>query len=227
MAKFCTNCGKKLEEGKTCDCQKSVVNNVDVQKFLDLFKGMIYAPIDTMRNFTKKNNFNTAMILVGILSLISGLFVMAVIKNCYSLLMGNMIGGAYSYGKYSLNIPYAKTFFTALVLVFGLSFVYTSILYLVNKMIFKRECDFKAVYSLYGIVSTVFSMVILASTILMFVNVYLAVCLFVFGSILVTVYNYHGLKFIGTNDENKYGYIYLVTNVLFYIAIYIISKIFS
>ena len=71
------------------------------------------------------------------------------------------------------------------------------------------------------------SLGILASTILMFVNVSLGLIMFALTSILNVVYSYHGLKFLGTKDENKYGYIYLLTNVLFYVVIFIISKIFS
>ena len=51
--------------------------------------------------------------------------------------------------------------------------------------------------------------------------------MFALTSILNVVYSYHGLKFLGKNDENKYGYIYLLTNALFYVVIFIISKIFS
>ena len=82
MAKFCTNCGKKLKEGEVCDCKKdSIVNNETTQKALDLVKGMIYTPIDTIKDFTKKSSFNLAMILVGVLSVITGLFVMSLCKN--------------------------------------------------------------------------------------------------------------------------------------------------
>ena len=94
-------------------------------------------------------------------------------------------------------------------------------------MIFKREADFKEVYSMYGVCSIVSSLGILASAILIFVNVSFGIIMFALTSILNVVYSYHGLKFLGKNDENKYGYIYLLTNVLFYVVIFIISKIFS
>ena len=148
-------------------------------------------------------------------------------KNAYSIIMGSMGMGMYSYGSMRMEIPYAKTFFTVLIAVFVLSFIYTGILYLVNTKIFKRECDFKEVYALYGVTSIVTSVSILLAAVLMFVNVYLGLIMFVFGSILNSVYSYHGLKYLGSQDENKYGYIYLTTMVLFYIAIFIISKIFS
>lgn len=228
MAKYCTNCGKKLKEGEMCDCKKdSVINNETTQKALDLVRGMIYTPIDTIKDFTKKSSFNLAMILVGVLSVITGLFVMGLCKNGLNYSLQLAYSGINSFMPRSIEIPYMKIFFTSLVLVFGLSFVYTFILYVVNTMLFKREADFKEVYSMYGTCSIVSSLGILASTILIFVNVSLGIIMFALTSILNVVYSYHGLKFLGKNDENKYGYIYLLTNVLFYVVIFIISKIFS
>lgn len=228
MAKYCTNCGKKLKEGEVCDCKKdSVINNETTQKALDLVRGMIYTPIDTIKDFTKKSSFNLAMILVGVLSVITGLFVMSLCKNGLNYSLQLAYSGLNSFMPRSIEIPYMKIFFTSLVLVFGLSFVYTFILYVVNTMIFKREADFKEVYSMYGACSIVSSLGILASAILIFVNVSLGMIMFALTSILNVVYSYHGLKFLGKNDENKYGYIYLLTNALFYVVIFIISKIFS
>lgn len=225
MAKFCTNCGKKLKDGEKCDCTPSVMENADVQRVLDICKGMFVKPIDTMKEFTKKSNFTLSMIFVGVLSVIAGLFAMSILKNAYSLMMGSM--GMYSFRSMSVDIPYAKTFFTVLIVLFVLSFIYTGILYLVNTKIFKREADFKEVYALYGVTSIITSGVMLVSTILLFLNVTFALVIVVLGSMLSTVYSYHGLKFLGDKDENKYGYIYLTTMVLFYVAIFIITKIFS
>ena len=228
MAKYCTNCGKKLNEGEVCDCKKdSIMSNETTQKALDLVKGMIYTPIDTIKDFTKKSSFNLAMILVGVLSVITGLFVMSLCKNGLNYSMQLAYSGINSFMPSSIEIPYMKIFFTSLVLVFGLSFVYTFILYIVNTMIFKRKADFKEVYSMYGACSIVSSLGILASTILIFVNVSLGMIMFALTSILNVVYSYHGLNFLGNKDENKYGYIYLLANVLFYAVIFIISKIFS
>lgn len=228
MAKYCTNCGKKLKEGEKCDCKKdNTLNNETTQKAIDLVRGMLYTPIDTIRDFTKKSSFNLAMILVGILSVITGLFTMSLCKNGLNYSMQLAYSGLDSFMPKSIEIPYMKIFFTFLVLVFALSFVYAFILYLVNTMIFKREADFKEVFSMYGVCSIISSLGILASTILVFVNMTLGMIVFALSIILSVVYSYHGLKFLGTKDENKYGYIYLLTNVLFYVVIFIISKIFS
>lgn len=224
MAKFCTNCGKKLNDGEVCDCTKDneIMNNEIVQKVISVFKGMIYTPIDTMKDFIKKSNFVVGMVFAGILSIIAALFAMACLKN------GATVSGYYNlYGIARVEIPYAKTFFTTLVVVFAVSFVYSAILYVVNTQLFKRECDFKEVYTMFGVSSTVFSMFLALAIILLFVNMVVGVVVASFGTLLFNVYCYHGLKFLGSKDENKYGYIYLTTYIIFLIVVYIFTKIFS
>ena len=227
MAKFCTNCGKELKDGEKCDCTPSIISNDNVQKLLDLCKGMFVKPIDTMKEFAKKSNFTLAMILVGILSVVAGLFAMSLLKNAYSMVLGSAGMGLYSYGSMSMDIPYARTFFTVLIVLFVLSFIYTGVLYLVNTKIFKRNVDFKEVYALYGVTSIVASVSLLVGTILMFLNVTFAFVIVMLGLMLYSVYNYHGIKFLGEKDENKYGYIYLTTSVIFYIVIFVITKVLS
>ena len=233
MAKYCTNCGKKLEDGKPCDCQKEVViNNKLINNCLEIAKGMVTSPIDTIKGYTKKQTFNTAMILVGVMSILAGLFAMALLKAVVKgigTLMGASFGMSYytgsSYG--TMDISYLKIFLVVAIVSFALSFVYAGLLYLVNTIIFKRESSFKENYSLYGVVSIVTSATLAVSTIVGFLNIYVGVVLFSLGSLLQLVYLYHGLKFLGAKDENKYGYIYLITTVFFSIVIFIITKIFS
>ena len=63
MAKFCTKCGKKLEDGKPCDCCKKEVKkevvvesktngfdfNECVNSYIEMVKGIFVKPIDTIK----------------------------------------------------------------------------------------------------------------------------------------------------------------------------------
>lgn len=44
MAKFCTNCGKKLKDGEICECKKVEINTKDfnscMTSLLNVLKGM-------------------------------------------------------------------------------------------------------------------------------------------------------------------------------------------
>ena len=89
MAKYCTKCGKKLEEGQKCDCDKKekvnaevveekeviTINNDMLNDYVEVVKGMFTHPVDTMKEYSKRSKFNLALIMILINCLISGLFV--------------------------------------------------------------------------------------------------------------------------------------------------------
>lgn len=61
----------------------------------------------------------------------------------------------------------------------------------------------------------------------MYVHVGLGIAIVLLGSILNTVYVYKSIEFLGVKDENKHGYIYLITMVFYIIAAFILGSIFS
>lgn len=230
MAKFCIHCGKELKEGEVCDCQA----NVQVQasdlgtNLLEILKGMFVKPIDTIKKYTDEKHFNLALILVGIFSLATALFVMSLVKNVADMATSAMGGiTLYAMASASVEIPYLQIFFGVLVLVIVLTFMYTGFLYLVNSVMFKGEKSFKKVFTMYGVNTVITSVALLATAILMFVNVFLGLIILLLGGVLNMVYMYKGIETLGVKDENKHGYIYLITALFYGIAIFIISLIFS
>ena len=95
MAKFCTKCGKKLEEGKTCSCTKEKTTEAKVEvvttsnaneiinSLIEIAKGIFVKPIDTIRKYTDDNNMILGLILIAINSLITGLMGCQFIKWRY------------------------------------------------------------------------------------------------------------------------------------------------
>ena len=87
MAKFCTKCGKPLEDGKACSCvekekkEKAVNTKIDIKEYSNLFlevtKGIIKEPVDTIKKHSKTENllfgsFSSILkIVVSILNSIS------------------------------------------------------------------------------------------------------------------------------------------------------------
>ena len=61
MAKFCTNCGKKLKDGEVCNCKKVEISTKDFNSYmtslLNVLKGMFVKPIDTLKSFIADSNF--------------------------------------------------------------------------------------------------------------------------------------------------------------------------
>lgn len=233
MAKFCTNCGKELKEGETCDCVKVVTpnqttNNVG-KELIENLKGIFTKPIDTIKENIKDDKFTLSIIWLGIISLLTGLFSMAFIKNCAELIIGGMSSSIsyYSMTTPTIELPYAEVFFTTTIAMFILSFALTGILYLVNTKMFKGNASFKETFGLYVTSSIITGVALLASAILMFVYIPLAAIVLLLGMMLNMVYVVTALKQIGPKDENKIGYIYITTMAIFYVVIFIITKIFS
>ena len=86
MAKFCTRCGKKLEEGQVCDCssnvsaptQASASTNVDINQgfndYINVIKGIFTKPSDTIKEYARSDKFLLGIVAMVINCLISGLF---------------------------------------------------------------------------------------------------------------------------------------------------------
>ncbi len=92
MAKFCTNCGKKLDKDGKCNCKveekKIVTEEVTESKFskilndcILIIKGMFIRPVDTMTYYAKRSKFDLGMLLIVINCLLFGLFIYVLMKR--------------------------------------------------------------------------------------------------------------------------------------------------
>ena len=100
MAKFCTKCGKKLEEGQVCDCSKTVkqettvVTNTNANTGADIkescmdcvnvFKNIFTKPFDAIKAFVCENKFVAGIIMIVLAALSTGLYKIATLKSMYS-----------------------------------------------------------------------------------------------------------------------------------------------
>lgn len=85
MAKFCTKCGKELQEGQVCDCQATTTVNsessIDFKEAgkdcLNLVKGIFTKPVETIKNFVADNKLISAIIMIVVAALSKGLYTIA------------------------------------------------------------------------------------------------------------------------------------------------------
>ena len=231
MAKYCIHCGRKLKDGEVCTCQANVSVQTDDMgsNLIDVFKGIFTKPIDTIKKYTDEKNFALSLLLVLVLAVSGALFVISLINNVSSMITSAMGGISmfYSSAPIMSDIPYLKIFFISLIMIVAFAFIFVALLYIVNSVIFNGEKNFKKIFSMYGVNTIITSITLLLSAIFMFVHVILGLALLALGSILNMVYVYKGIEYLGVKDENKYGYIYLITTLFYFIAIFIISLIFS
>ncbi len=98
MAKFCTNCGKKLEEGVACDCKKVAaekvqtsnavtknLQNIDAKDtaktVIEIIKGIFVKPISTVKKLAEEKNINLGYVLLVVAALTQALFITVTINN--------------------------------------------------------------------------------------------------------------------------------------------------
>lgn len=231
MAKFCTNCGKKLKDGEVCDCKKVEISTKDFNSYmtslLNVLKGMFVKPIDALKSFIADSNFVLALIILLIAALSTSAMTLVLIKQLYGqigLLGGGMMGLALS----SVEIPYVKIFFITLFVSIVVYFILAGMLYLVGSSILKGETTFKKIITLLASSSVVNIVGIILTTLIMLVSFKIAIVIFMISSLLYMFYLYQGMKFTFKIDENKLAYILtsalVITDI---IVIFVLPKLMN
>lgn len=222
MAKFCTNCGKELNEKGVCvSCEKSQIKSDDfvgmLKGFLQIVKGILVKPIDTLKSNCNENNFKIALISIGVTGLTMGIFLMVLMKELGASIMSIFTGGYsisnYLYGGVTLDIPYVQIFVVSFIVIIALIFACASVGYLIVEKILKGKTSIKKMITLFGFASIILSVGLLLSTLCLFINFSVALFVIGFASALWNYYIFKGTEFISSIDINKLGYA-MVTSIL-------------
>lgn len=215
MAKYCKDCGKELKDG-VCDCKKGVkTSNTYVSGLLDTFKGMFTKPVDTLKEFIDDKNFITGLISIGISILLSALLLCLAIKEIFGSI--GMLGFGSLLGV-SADISYVKIFLTS---VFVLALTYAAvagIFYLLVDKIFKAKSSYQKMITLLGASSMIMIATLILTLLFIYISTQIMTIIFLAGTTLYSLYLYKGLKFTAKIDENKLGYIMIITNTILYIV---------
>ncbi len=232
MAKFCIHCGKKLEDGEVCACQANTQTQVASDNIgtdmLEAFKGMFARPVDTIKTYSDGKHFPLALILTGIFAFVTALFTCSLFKAAADVTVSSF-GSISMYAMTSsyVDIPYLKIFFIALVITIIFVFLYTGLLFLVNSIMFKGDKDYKKVFAMYGVNTIIASVALLVSAIFMFIHLVLGLTVLALGMILNVVYLFKGIEYLGVKNQNRHGYIYLITTIFYAIVLFVIMLILS
>lgn len=209
MAKFCTNCGKKLKEGEVCTCKKVEVKTTDVKSYLtsliNIIKGIFTKPVDTLKSFINDNNFVLALIILAVASIATSALSLVLIKQILDLTM--LGGGILGLGLSTFEIPYVKYFFITLFTSIATYFLLAGMLYLIGVVILKGETTFKKLMTLIASSSVIHIIGTILTTIIMLISFKLALVMFMISSLFYIFYLYQGMKFAFKVDENKLAYI--------------------
>jgi len=217
-AKYCKNCGKKLE--KNTNERNSVINT-----FLNNLKGIFLNPIDTIKNFIDKNDYQNGVIYL-FLNIIVFSILMLLIFNCNS----NSLDYLFNHSDYFIDFNrmfYFRIFLLSIILYLLTYAVFGSIYFLVSTYLFKSNIDVKKIVSWLGINSifTTISYIFLLFSFILSTKFILIVLVI---SIIIYIYNlFSSAKHLNKLDENKIGYALTITIIItLLIVIYILPQLF-
>ncbi len=227
MAKFCSNCGRKLKEGEVCDCKKDE-SSLDLQngfnQVLEFFKGMFTKPVNTIKSHMKASNFTLSCIIIAVIGVITGLFGMLLIKEMIN--SATTLTYGLSVSPY-IEIPYFKVFIITTIATIALYYLQALILYLVAGKMFKANIDYKESFNFL----TALAVYSLAGIIISFIGVLISPAIFVIIMALVMMFTLItfalGVKEAFKLNDAKTMYAIILTNVFFSLIVYIIMLIFN
>ena len=243
MAKFCTKCGKKLEEGEVCNCQETseVLEDVNAAQpitptvgafddFGSILKGSFTNPVSTIKNYNTDSNLIISIIFMAVCSLASGLFVYCLMNSLSSMLAGLFSGfSMLSTSSLSgLNVDFAPVFFKSFFFVAIYFVTLAGMITLMGKVIFKADTNFKKILTAIGLSSVIMICALILGAIFSYVKFGLAFVFLIIGVIFSIIY----LAFATseslnvTKDKVAYALVPSIAVALF-VMLYILPKIFS
>lgn len=251
MSKFCTKCGKKLEEGQVCDCgKKSKVESKNSNTSIDLkessidclnvFKKIFTKPFEAIKEFVCDNKFIAGIIMIVVAAITSGLYKIATLKSMYSASsassfntddLSGLLSSALSGGLSVSEPEYLKEFFTtfatnlaeyALIVVIG---------YLIISKLLKAKTTWKYMVTAVAISLSVVLVGNVINSVLVFIDgdfignirSYVAS----FASILSILVLYASVKEISGINKNRLFVAVASMSVFATVVIDIVQKLFN
>lgn len=247
MAKFCTKCGNRLEEGQVCNCQANInpqgnvvvastnSNGFDFNEtlnaYIDMVKGIFVKPVDTIKKYSTSGNFVLGLIAILLNSIISGIFLYCFCSEAMALLgslMGMMMGGYGSLFGSSLvvEVPFMKTFLTGLgFMAVGFS-VTALMIYVMAGVIFKDKTDIKKAFALVGVCSVFTTITTVVAIILNYVSTTFMLIVLLIAGVFYLTHLYQGITETTEVEKNKLAYVFVpAISVATFVVVYILPKI--
>lgn len=241
MAKFCTNCGKELEEGKKCDCQKASTKktsekatpentefdfNQYVNSYVAMVKGIFTKPIDTIKKYTTSNNFILGIIALVLNCIISGILIYCIASESMESL-GSLLGyGSLNMISKSVEIPFMKVFLYGFIFMAASFSVTALMIYVVANLILKDKIDIKKAFALVGTCSAFTTVTSILNILLTYISLKLMIIVLLVAAMFYSLYLYQGIGEVTEVNKNKLAYIYVAAMLVVSLVVgYILPKI--
>lgn len=249
MAKFCTKCGKKLEDGEVCSCSKTTAKketktekkekvetatvvtassspaNDYVNNYMEVAKGIFTHPIDTMKKFGQSEHFTLGLIMIAINCLVTVLFVYLGFKELMSNMssFGSIFSLGYGYGDVEVPMEVLVKIFVMMAGGFATT---AAMLYVIAGPVLKTNADIKQSFALVGVCSVLTTITTIVALICMYISAKLMLVVLLVCGVLYLSHLYHGFLNSTEVEENKIGYTYVVSvAVATFVVVYLLPKI--
>lgn len=251
--KYCSKCGRQLMDGEICNCDQQAgmqygtdysaynqypyeqqgqvqgqVQMQDVVKqnakgFFNKILELLKSPVEQGKNFVFSGDIVTAVIMIVIQGIASGLFAIVMCtkaQGIFDKITGMMYGSSSAADimqmKAMLKMPVFKAFLITLIISVILTFILAGIIMIFNN-ISHSQLIFKNVISLVSLRSIVASIIVLFGCIAAFIDIYAGIAVFTVGNIagfmLIAVVWSH----ICQNTTDKQIYMMIITYIIFMI----------
>ena len=240
MAKFCTKCGKKLEEGEVCNCSANTVKasttassgNVDINQgfndYVNIIKGIFTHPSDTIKEYAKGDKFLLGIIAIVINCLISGVFFYFFIDKAFGSAMGMFGGYGSLMSSAGMSLPFGRIFFMGLLFMVFWFAVCALVLFVIANPILKDKMDIKTSFALVGVCSIFTTLTTVVALIFTFMSVKIAFIILLLGAIFYLTHLYQGLSDITSINKNKLVYTFVPAVALAtFVMVELVPKFFS
>lgn len=215
MAKYCTNCGKKLEDGEVCTCKKELSFELkeSLEQVVELGKGLFLKPVDAIKKYVEHDNIILSIIIIVLGGIVAGLFALTFVKEVIGIALGMIFGSASSIfgSSMNMNISYVPVFFITMFSVIVIYFLQAAITYVIGNKCFKIEFDYKKMVHFFAALSIFTTLALLLSIVGIYLSIYIVYGLFLTASIMTTVVFALSLKKIWKAKEEQVMYTVVIT----------------
>ena len=235
MAKFCTRCGKPLEEGKTCDCSKNNASasvtsgtSIDFNDFINIVKGLFTKPADTVKEYAKSEKAVLGIIAILVNCIVSGFFFYFLFDKAMGGFASMYMGGYGSMLSGSYSLPFGKLFLMGFLFLLFWFAVCALCLFIIANTILKDKLDIKASFALVGVCSVFTTLTTLVAWLFLYIKVWIAIVILLVAAGFYLTHLYQGLSDITKIEKNKLVYTFMPSVALAtFVMVYIVPKFFS
>lgn len=250
MAKFCTKCGKKLEEGEVCTCTQQVESNTESEaeswnggqptinqagektKEAEWISAKSTIVVNETKNIfskiiplLKKPVAETKNIANGKSSIpgIEFIGVKALVALIFSIIMLVKMDSAL--GGY-IDIPKATVIIMVLLLTIGADCL-EALMLKVFSGVLNGVTEQSAMFTVVGTRALYETLIFIVSGILCFISFNFGCIIYGLGKIILPVIEFAGYRVLVQTDEDRKIYAYFIAQVIMAVIIYIVVYLFG